>query len=93
LGKIKTLEVIIRGDIVEKNIVLKLGKMLSETDLRADFNASVVIPPFIKAVEKRYPSVCVMHVTLDREDRFSFEKLLKECICKEGCEIVSICEL
>lgn len=92
MGKLKTLEVIIRGDLIEKNIVLKLGQMLSQTNLRADFSASIVIPPFIKAVEKRYPSVCVLHVTVDREDRFQFEKLLKECTCVEGCEVVSIHE-
>lgn len=78
---------------MEKNIVLKLGQMLSETNLRADFSAAIVIPPFIKAVEKRYPSVCVLHVTVDREDRFQFEKILKECACEESCEVVSIHEL
>jgi hypothetical protein len=92
MGKLKTLEVIIRGDLIEKNIILKLGQMLNETNLRADFSASIAIPPFVKAVEKRYPSVCVLHVTVDREDRFQFEKLLKECACVEGCEIVSIHE-
>lgn len=93
MGKLKTLEVIIRGDLIEKNIILKLGQMLSETNLRVDFSASIAIPPFIKkAVEKCYPSVCVLHVTVDREDRFQFEKLLKECACVEGCEVVSIHE-
>jgi len=40
LGKLKTLEVIIRGDIIEQNLVLKLGRKLRETKLRADFTAS-----------------------------------------------------
>ncbi|MEM1566047.1 MAG: hypothetical protein QW510_03035 [Candidatus Bathyarchaeia archaeon] len=93
MGKLKTLEVIIRGDIIERNIVLKLGRKLSETKLRADFSASIVVPPFIKAVEKHYPSICVLHMTVDIEDKFQLEKLLKEFVCAENCEIVSINEL
>lgn len=92
LGKIKTLEVIIRGDVIERNIVLKIGEMLRKTKLRADFSASIVVPPILKAVEKRYPSVCVLHVTVDMEDKFQFEKLLKDRVCAEGCEVVSILE-
>lgn len=93
LGKLKTLEVIIRGDIIERNIVLKLGRKLSETKLRADFSASIVVPPFLKAVEKCYPSICVLHITVDIEDKFQVEKLLKDFLCTEKCEVVSIHEL
>jgi len=92
LGKLKTLEVIIRGDVIEQNLVLKLGRKLGETKLRADFTASIVVPPFLKAVEKRHPSICVLHVTVDIEDKFQFERLLKEFVCAENCEIVSIRE-
>ncbi|MEM2440680.1 MAG: hypothetical protein QW493_05660 [Candidatus Bathyarchaeia archaeon] len=93
MGKLKTLEIIVRGDIIERNIVLKLGRKLGETKLRADFSASIVVPPFIKAVEKRYPSICVLHMTVDVEDKFQVEKLLKEVMCAENCEIISIHEL
>ncbi|MCS7123834.1 MAG: hypothetical protein NZ932_00230 [Candidatus Bathyarchaeota archaeon] len=93
MGKLKTLEVIIRGDIIERNLVLKLGRKLSETKLRADFSASIMVPPFLKAVEKRYPSVCVLHMTVDVEDKFQVERLLKDLLCAENCEIVSIREL
>ncbi|MEM2337782.1 MAG: hypothetical protein QXT44_04015 [Candidatus Bathyarchaeia archaeon] len=93
LGKLQTLEVVIRGDIIERNIVLKFGKKLEETKLRADFSASIVVPPFIKAIEKRYPSICVLHIMVDIEDKFHVEKLLKDFIRAENCEIVSIHEL
>lgn len=93
MGKLKTFEVIIRGDIIERNIVLKLGRKIGETKLRADFSASIVVPPFIKAIEKHYPSICVLHMTVDIEDKFQLEKLLKDFVCAENCEIVSINEL
>lgn len=93
MGKLKTLEVIIRGDVIERNIVLKLGKKLGETKLRADFSASIVVPPFLKAVEKRHPSICVLYMTVDIEDKFQVEKLLKDFLCAENCEIISIREM
>ena len=39
---IKTVEIIVRGDIIEKNIILKLGEKLKVSKLRADFSSSVV---------------------------------------------------
>jgi hypothetical protein len=93
LGKLKTWEIIIRGDIAEKNIILKLGQTLRKTDLNADFTASIAVPPFVTAMEKHHPSVCVVHTTIDREHRFELEKLLKEFLRAEDCELVSMCEL
>lgn len=93
MGKTKTLEVIIRGDLIERNILLKLGQALADSKLRADFSASIIVPPFQKAMVKRYPSLGVLHVVVDIEDLFQFEALLKELLCVEKCEVASIREL
>ncbi len=61
MGKIKTVEIIVRGDIIEKNIILKLANRLRDSKLRADFNASIAVPPFLVASEKRYPSLAVLY--------------------------------
>jgi len=93
LGKIKTIEVIIRGDLVERNLVLKLGHALKNSKLRADFSASIIVPPFQKAVAKRYPSLGVFYIMVDLEDIFQFETLLRSLCCEENCELISIQEL
>ena len=89
MGKLKTLEVIFRGDLIEQNILLKLGDALKKTKLKADFSASIIIPPFMKSTGRRYPSICVLHVTVDIEDKFHFEKMLKEFMTEEECTIIS----
>jgi hypothetical protein len=93
LGKTKTLEVVIRGDLIERNVLLKLGRALADSKLRADFSASIIVPPFQKAMIKRYPSLGVLHVVVEIEDLFRFEALLKELLSEEKCEITSIREL
>jgi hypothetical protein len=42
LRKIVTLEVVIRGDIIEKNIILNLGRFLSESKLRLILERAIV---------------------------------------------------
>lgn len=93
MGKIKTLEVIVRGDLVERNLVLQLGNALKDSKLRADFSASIIVPPFQKAVAKKYPSLGVFYIMVDLEDVFQFETLLKTLCCEGNCELVSIHEL
>ncbi|MFP3984931.1 MAG: hypothetical protein ACLFU9_03060 [Candidatus Bathyarchaeia archaeon] len=93
MGKIKTLEVIVRGDLIERNLVLKLGQALKDSKLSADFSASIVVPPFQKAVEKKYPSLGIFYVMVDLEDVFQFEALLKDLCCEGNCELISILEL
>jgi hypothetical protein len=92
LYKLKTFEIVFRGDIIERNIVLKLGEILRKTKVRADFTASIVVPPFLKAVEKRYPSICVLYATIHLADKFEFEKLLKDFLSAENCHLISIHE-
>ena len=93
MGKIKTVEIVIRGDIVEKNLLLKLADMLKASELRADFSSSVAVPPFLVAVEKRYPSLAVLYATVDLEDLFQFKALVEELCRNETCEIISCKEL
>lgn len=55
LGKIKTVEIVVRGEIVEKNLILKFANRLRDSKIRADFSSTIAVPPFLEAVEKRYP--------------------------------------
>ena len=93
MGKIKTGEVIVRGDIIEKNIILKLANRLRDSKLRADFNASSAVPPFLEASEKHYPSLAVLYGSVDREDLFQFKAMFEDLCCVEECEIISFKEL
>ena len=93
MGKLKTIEIIIRGDIIERNVLLKLAERLRGRGLRADFSSSIAVPPFLKAVEKRYPSLAVLYATVDLEDLFSFKALVEELCREEGCIILSFKEL
>ncbi len=93
MGKVKTLEVIVRGNLVERNLVLRLGQALKDSKLRADFSASIIVPPFQKAVSKKYPSLGIFYAMVDLEDIFRFQTLLKNLCCEENCELISIHEL
>jgi hypothetical protein len=93
MGKIKTVEVIVRGDIIEKNIIVKLGDRLRDSKLRADFNASIAVPPFLQASAKHYPSLAVLYGAVDLEDLFKFKALFEDFCSGEECEIISFKEL
>jgi hypothetical protein len=93
MGKIKTVEIIVRGDIIEKNIILTLAEKLKNSKLRADFSSSIAVPPFLTAVEKRYPSIAVLYGTVDLEDIFQFKALLEDVCNEESCSMVSFTEL
>ena len=93
MGKIKTVEIIVRGDIIEKNIILTLAEKLKRSRLRADFSSSIAVPPFLMAVEKRYPSIAVLYGTVDLEDLFQFKALIETVCSEEDCSMVSFTEL
>ena len=93
MGKIKTVEVIVRGDIIERNIIVKLGDRLRDSKLRADFNASIAVPPFLQASAKHYPSLAVLYGAVDLEDLFHFKAMLEDFCSEEECEIISFKEL
>jgi len=93
MGKIKTVEIIVRGDIIEKNIILTLAEKLKTSRLQADFSSSIAVPPFLMAVEKRYPSIAVLYGTVDLEDIFQFKALIEDVCSEESCSMVSFTEL
>lgn len=93
MGKIKTVEIIVRGDIIEKNLILKFANKLSESKLRADFSSTIAVPPFLKAVKKRYPSLAVLYGTVDIEDLFPLKALVEGMCSEEECMIISFTEL
>lgn len=93
MGKIKTLEILVRGDIIERNIILKLASRLKDSKLRADFSSTIAVPPFLKAVERRYPSLAVFYATVDIEDLFQFKALMESICREEECSILSCTEL
>lgn len=93
MGKIKTVEIIVRGDIVEKNIILELANRLKDSKLRADFSSSIAVPPVLMATEKHYPSLAVLYGTVDLEDLFQFKALVEELCCDMECKIISFTEL
>lgn len=86
-------EVIVRGNLVEQNLVLKLGQALKQSNLKADFSATIVVPPFQKAVARKYPSLGVFYAMVDLEDIFRFNSLLQDVFCQENCELVSMHQL
>jgi len=90
MGKIKTLEVIIRGHIIEDNIILRLAEELQASGLQADFSSNIVVPPFLKAVEKHYQSLGILYATVDLEDLFKFKSLIKELCKKHECSLISL---
>ncbi len=93
MGKPVTVEIIVRGDIIERNIVLKLANRIRDSRLRADFSSCIAVPPFLMAVEKRYPSLAVLYATVDIEDLFQFKALIQGLCGEEGCIIHSMREL
>lgn len=93
MSKIKTVEIIVRGDIIEKNVLLKLANRLKASKLRADFSSNIAVPPFMIAVEKHYPSLAVLYGTVDLEDLFPFKALVEDLCYEEGCTIISFTEL
>ena len=93
MGKIRTVEIIVRGDIVEKNIILELANRLRDSKLRADFSSSIAVPPALMATEKRYPSLAVLYGTVDLEDLFQFKALVEDLCCDVECKIISFTEL
>lgn len=93
MTKIKTVEMVIRGDIIENNILVKLANRLREERLLADFSSSVAVPPFLVATEKHYPSLAVLYGTVEFEHLFRLKGLVEELCSEEGCEIISFKEL
>jgi hypothetical protein len=88
-----TVEIIIRGDILDNNVLMKFASKLKEQKFIADFTTSVAVPPFLVAREKHYPSLAVMYTMLELENVFTLKKLLDELVEEENLEIISFKQL
>ncbi len=88
-----TIEIIVRGDIIDNNILRRFASKLKERKFTADFTTSVAVPPFLVASEKQYPSLAVMYVMVDLENLFQVKKLLDELAEEEKLEIISFKQL
>ena len=90
---IKTIEIVIRGNIIEKNIIWKLGQRLRDSKLQADFSSTIMVPPFIKAYERDFPSLAILYGTVVLEELFQFKALVEEVCASEDVEVITLREL
>ena len=93
MPKEKVLEVILRGHIVEQDILPKIGELIKEEKLKVDFTSTVAVPPFAKSYSKRFESTAILYATIDLEDRFKFDQILKKVTEEETIHILSIREM
>ena len=93
LTKPITVEIIIRGDIIDNNVLKKFASKLKEQKFMVDFTTSVAVPPFLVASEKHYPSLAVMYTMVDLENKFMLKKLLDELVDEENLDIISFEQL
>ncbi len=93
LGQLQCVEVIIRGDLLLRQIIMKVGTRLQEMNIDADFTSTIVIPPWRMAVKLHYPSLGILHAEVNAKDIFRFETVLKELLEKEQCQLISFDKL
>ena len=93
MTKEKVLEVILRGHIVEQNILPKIGEAIKEGNLKVDFTSTLAVPPYKKSYSKRFESTAILYATIDLEDRFKFDQVLKSVAEKETLQILAIREM
>jgi len=86
-------EIIIRGDLMLRQIIRKIGERLQETDMEADFSSTIVVPPWRMATKLEYPSLGILHAEVTAKDMFRFEALLKELLEEEQCQIIALNKL
>jgi len=93
LAKQITVEIIVRGDIIEDNILANFAGKLKEQKFEVDFTTSIAVPPFLVASGRRYPSLAVMYAIVDLENVFQVKKVLDELVEEENIEIISFNQL
>jgi hypothetical protein len=93
LTKQITVEIIIRGDIIDNNVLKKFASKLKEQKFTVDFTTSVAVPPFLVASEKHYPSLAVIYTMLELENLFKLKNLLDQLVEEEKLEIISFKQL
>ena len=93
MAKLITVEMIVRGAIMDRNILRKFASTLKEQRFTADFTTSVAVPPFLVAAEKNYPSLAVMYCTVELEHMYELKNLLKQLAIEEELDIISFKQL
>ncbi len=93
LGQMQCVEIIIRGDLLLRQVIRKVGERLQELDIDADFSSTIVIPPWRMAIKLQYPSLGVLHAEVDAKDMFRFESVLQELLEQEKCQLLSFDKL
>lgn len=93
MAKMITVEIVVRGDIIDNNVLSKFAEKLKCQKYACDFTTSVTVPPFMVAVEKHYPSLAVIYVMVDLENLFDVKRLLEELAREESLEIISYKQL
>jgi hypothetical protein len=88
-----TVEIVVRGDIIDNIILRKFANKLKNQKFTVDFTTSVAVPPFMVAAEKNYPSLAVMYLMVDLENIFDVKNLLDELAQEEKLEIISYKQL
>jgi hypothetical protein len=93
MGQIQFLEIIIRGNLMIRQIIRKIGEQLQASNLEADFSSTIVVPPWRMATKLEYPSLAVLHAEVNAKDMFHFESMLKELLDEENCQLISFDKL
>jgi hypothetical protein len=93
VAKVVTVEIVVRGDIIDNIILRKFANKLKNQKFTVDFTTSVAVPPFMVAAEKNYPSLAVMYLMVDLENIFDVKRLLDELAQEERLEIISYKQL
>ena len=93
MAKVVTVEIVVRGDIIDNIILRKFANKLKNQKFTVDFTTSVAVPPFMVAAEKNYPSLAVMYLMVDLENIFDVKNLLDELAQEERLEIISYKQL
>jgi len=88
-----TVEIVVRGDIIDNIILRKFANKLKNQKFTCDFTTSVAVPPFLVAAEKNYPSLAVMYAMVELEHIFDMKRLLEELALEERLEIISYKQL
>ncbi|MFX1566447.1 MAG: hypothetical protein ACFFCH_10695 [Promethearchaeota archaeon] len=90
MGQMQYVEIIIRGDLLLRQIIRKIGEQLAETDIDADFSSTIVVPPWRMATKIQHPSLGVLHAEVTAKDAFRFETLIKQLLEEEQCQLIAL---
>ncbi|MFX1510870.1 MAG: hypothetical protein ACFFBR_11255 [Promethearchaeota archaeon] len=93
MGQMQYVEIVIRGDLMLRQIIRKIGEQLAETDIDADFSSTIVVPPWRMATKLQHPSLGVLHAQVTAKDVFHFEALLKQLLEQEQCQLIALNKL